>query len=302
MRRCAAAWLLALLLSTPARAEDPVPAPPVETVKGECSHPDEAVTRWLQLIGDGSTASYRCEAASFDWGKRLIFYRDKEASKAGVAFTGHRESEGGFTVTAVEPALLANVPASGRCRLIKPEDAGARRVLCFAKETERPERAHLVEMVITEREWPGMAATPGRCSSPGIGEYVLGPWIAQQTGSAPLLVPKALPPCQTMTIVAGRSFTFGTAETRHAVTFLGTIDKERPALLTVKTIVLPGGAERPALAGSCIPQRVADGHVTVHCMAAYIDGGTTKYVEVGFIPKNSRFEWPRDSQEPEPVP
>ncbi|MBA4768326.1 MAG: hypothetical protein H2049_11950 [Porphyrobacter sp.] len=305
MRRGAAAVLAALLLTAPARAEEAAAPPlPAETVKGECSHPGETVTRWLQMIDDVGTGSYRCEAASLDWGNRLTFYRDREASKVAIAFIGRREAEGGFTVTAVERALLPETPASGRCRLITPEDAGARRVLCYAREREGPGLAHLTEMVIAERDWPGAAAIPGRCSAPGIAPYVLAPWIVQQTGAQqePVLVPQAVPACRSLTVVPGQSFAFATGAEGDGVTFSGAIDEERPELFTVTTITLPGGAQHPAQAGACLPKREADGHVAVLCMAAYSQDGATKYVEVGFIPAASRFEWPREEWEEEPAP
>lgn len=304
-RRGAAAVLAALLFCAPAQAEETTPAPlPAETVKGECNHPGEAVTRWLQLAGDVGTASYRCEAASLDWGGRLTFHRDSEASEAAIAFIGRREADGGFIVTAVVPYLLPQTPASGRCRLIRPEDAGARRVLCYAKEREQPGLAHLIEMVIAERAWPGTAAIPGRCSAPGIAPYVLAPWIVQLTGAQqePVLVLQGLPPCRSLTVVPGQSFAFAGAEEGNDVTFSGMIDERRPEKLTVKTVTLPGGAQHPALAGGCFATREADGHVVVECMAAYAEGGATKYVEIGFIPEASRFDWPRGGLEPEPEP
>ena len=303
-RLLALSMLGALLLSAPAKAEEPAPPPLlVETVKGECSHPDESVTGWLQLIGDAVIGSYRCEAASLGWDNRLTFYRDSEASKVAIAFIGRREAEGGFTVTAVKDGLLSETPAAGRCRLITPKDAGARRVQCYAKEHEQPSRSNLVEMVIAERDWPEAAAIPGRCSAPGIARYVLAPWIAQQTGAQqePVLVLQDVPACAAMTVVPGQSFAFATAGAEGGVTFLGSVNENRPEMLRVKTITLPGGTEHPALAGACFPKREADGHVVVECMAAYADGSATKFVEVGFIPEASRFEWPRETPEPEPA-
>lgn len=296
MRRlCAAALLGALCLSASAKAEEPAtPAPPAETVMGACPHPDETVLRWLRLVGYGTIASYGCEAASLDWSNRLTFYRDRDASKAGITIIGRIESNGAFNVAAIKPALLPEVPASGRCRVIMPEDASARRVLCFAKESGDTDRVHLVELVIAEKDWPGTAAIPGRCSAPGIGEYVLVPWIAQQTGEMPVVRPQPLPTCQTMSVKPGQSFAFAATGTRDEVTFLGTPDAEQPTRLKVKEIVLPGGVRHMALAGACLPKREADGHVTVLCMAAYADGGATRYVEVGFIPAGSHFEWPRE--------
>lgn len=303
MRLFALPLLGGLLLCDPAQAEEPAP-PPVETVKGECSHPDESVTRWLRLIDDASTGSYRCEAASLDWENRLTFYRDEVATKVAISFIGQREAEGGFTVTAVESDWLPDTPASGRCRLITPEDTSGRRILCFAKESGDTDRTHLVEMVIAEQDWPGTAAIAGRCSAPGFARYLLSALIVKQTGAQqePVLVPQDVPACRSLAVVPGQSFAFAAAAEDDGVTFLGTIDEERPGLLAVKTIILPGGARHPALAGACFPRREADGHVAVLCMAAYADGGATKFVEVGFIPEASRFEWPPETLEPEPLP
>jgi hypothetical protein len=303
MRHGAAALLGALLFSTAAKAEQATATPlPIETVNGECSHPDISVIRWLRLIDDASTASYSCEAATLDWDNRLTFYRDGEASKAAIAILGHRGSDGGFTVTAVKPSLLPESPALGRCQMIAPENAGARRVLCYAKENGDIGRVHLVDMLVAEREWAGTAAIAGRCSAPGIGEYVLVPWIAELTGAEPDLHAQSLPGCEAMTVVLGQSFAFATGADGDGVTFLGAPQADRPGLLRISAVVLPGGARHAALAGGCLPKREADGHVVVLCTAAYADGGVTKYVEIGFIPKASRFEWPPATLEPEPLP
>lgn len=306
MRRGAAAVLAALLLTAPARAEEAAAPPlPAETVKGECSHPEEPVRSWLSIMGYRGTASYGCTSARLDWSREVAFYRGAEGTKNGVAFTGSAVGNTDFIVTAVTPFLRAEVPATGRCRLITSDEGlGARRVRCFAEEVGQPEFVHLVEMVITERAWPGTAAIPGRCSAPGIAPYVLAPMIVQQTGAQqePVLVPQAVPACRSLTVVPGQSFAFATGADGDGVTFSGAIDEERPELFTVTTITLPGGAQHPAQAGACLPKREADGHVAVLCMAAYSQDGATKYVEVGFIPAASRFEWPREEWEEEPAP
>jgi hypothetical protein len=308
MRRGAAALLAALLFSVPARAEEAAAAPPPrppETVAGSCPHPEEPLRDWLSIIGYWGTASYGCASARLDWSGEIAFYRDAEATKNSVAFKGGAERNTDFIVTSVVPSRESEVPATGRCRLITAdEDFGARRVRCFAKETGRPEFAHLVEMVIAETDWPGTAEIPGRCPAPGIAPYVLGPMIVELTGAQqePDLIAHPFPACTAMTVVPAQSFSFTTGADRGEVTFRGNPDTERPALLRVKTITLPGGARHPALAGACHPKREADGHVIVLCIAAYADGGATKFVEVGFIPEASRFEWPPASQEPEPLP
>jgi len=305
MRRCAAALLGALLFSVPTQAEEPAPPPlPVETVLGECSHPDETVLRWLRLIGYAGIASNGCQAAVLDWSNRITFYRDKDASKPDIAFIGRAATNGDFEVTAVGSRFLPETPASGRCRVITPENTGPRRLLCFAKDSREAGLANLVEMVIAEKDWPAAAAMPGRCSAPGIAPYVLGAWIVEQTGAQqePELVPQGLPACRSLTVVPGQSFAFADAGEGDGVTFLGSVDEERPELLTVKTIILPGGARQAAQAGACYPKREADGHVVVLCMAAYSDGSATKHVEVGFIPEVSRFAWPREEAESEPAP
>ena len=303
VRLLALPMLGALLLSAPAKAEEPAPPPPVETVAGACQHPDESVLRWLRLIGYGGIASNGCQAAVLDWSSRITFYQDKDVGKAAIAFIGRVAKDGEFEVTALESRFLPEAPASGRCRLITPEDAGPRRVLCFAKDSKEGGLANLVEMVIAEKDWPGAATIPGRCSAPGIARYVLSALIVQQTGAQqePVLVPHGLPACRSLTVVPGQSFAFATAGTEDGVTFLVSVDQERQELLRVKTIILPGGARHAALAGACFPKREADGHVAVLCMAAYADGGATKFVEVGFIPEASRFEWPRETPEPEPA-
>lgn len=308
MRYCVAALLGALVFSAPAQAEEPAPAPapapaPVETVEGSCPHPEELLRGWLSVIGYRGTASYGCAAARLDWSREISFYRDAEATKEGVAFAGSSVGMTDFIVTSVAPALQPEVPATGRCRLITSDDEfSARRVRCFAKEIGRPDFAHLVEMVIAEQDWPGTSAIPGRCSAPGIAPFVLGPMIAEQTGAEPVLLLQALPACLTMAVAPGKSYAFASAGSEGEVTFLGTPDEERPLLLRVKTITLPAGTQHSPLAGACLPKREGDGHVTVLCMAAYADGGDTKYVEVGFIPEASSFEWPPETLEPEPLP
>lgn len=306
MQRGAAALLAAALLTAPARAEEPAPAPlplPAETVAGSCPHPEEPLSGWLSIIGYRGTASYACASAQLDWNRKIAFYRDAEASKEGVAFAGTSVGMTDFIVTSVAPALRPEVPATGRCRLITSDDEfGARRVRCFAEEIGRPDFAHLVEMVIAEQDWPGISAIRGRCSAPGIAPYVLGPMIAEQTGAEPALLPQALPACLTMTVAPGKSYVFASAGPEGEVTFFSTPDTERPLLLRVKTIILPGGTQHSPLAGACLPKREVYGHVTLLCMAAYADGGDTKYVEVGFIPEASRFEWPPETLAPEPLP
>lgn len=306
MRTGAAAVLAALLLSAPAQAEEPAAPPtPVETVKGECSHPDEAVTRWLQFVSRGGISSFRCKAATLDWERRITFYRDDQATKEMVAYIGHTGPDGRFVVTAIKRMLLPERPAKGLCQLLTPEGAlEARRVMCFVGNGEEEEGITLTEMLVADREWPGTAAIPGRCSAPGIAPYVLAAWIMEQTAAQqePVLVPQDMPACRSLTVVPGQSFAFAAAGESDGVTFLGSIEKERPELLTVKTIILPGGARQAAQAGACYPKREADGHVVVLCMAAYSQGGAARYVEVGFIPEGSRFEWPRDEEEKEPAP
>ena len=308
MRHGAAALLAASLLTAPTHAGEPASAPapaapPSETVAGSCPHPDDPLRGWLSLIGYRGTASYGCASAQLDWSRKISFYRDAEATKESVAFVGSSVGMTDFIVSSVAPALRGEVPATGRCRLITSDDEfGARRVRCFAKEIGRPDFAHLVEMVIAEQEWPGTAAITGRCSAPGIAPYVLGPMVAEQTGAEPALRPQALPACLTMTVAPGKSYVFASAGTEGEVTFLGAPDEERPLLLRVKTIILPGGRQHSPLAGACLPKREADSHVTVLCMAAYTEGGDTNYVEVGFIPEGSRFEWPPEKLEPEPLP
>lgn len=254
------------------------------------------------MIGYRGTASYGCAAARLDWSREISFYRDAEATKEGVAFAGSAVGITDLIVTSVAPALGPEVPATGRCRLItSDDDFGARRVRCFAEEIGRPDFAHLIEMVIAERGWPGTAAISGRCPASGVAPFLLGPMIAEQTGQEPELVSQTLPPCTAMTVIPAQSFAFATGADKDSVTFLGSPDTERPALFGVKTVILPGGVQHPALAGACLPKREFDGHVTVLCMAAYADGGVTKFVEIGFIPEASRFEWPDDSLQPEPV-
>lgn len=307
----ALALLGALLLSAPAKAEEPVPPPPpAETVAGTCQHPDESVMRWLRLIGFSGIASNGCQSAVLDWSARITFHGNKEASKPAIAFIGRRGPNGDFEVTAVEARFMPETPASGRCQVIAPEteaeegsaNLGARRVLCFARQANSDGLVHVTEMIIAERDWPGTAAIPGRCSAPGIAQYVLGPMIAEQTGAEPALLLQALPACLTMTVAPGKSYAFASTGSEGEVTFLGTPDEEHPLLLRVNTIILPGGTQHSPLAGACLPKREADGHVTVLCMAAFADGGATKFVEVGFIPEASRFEWPPETLEPEPLP
>lgn len=305
MRCCAAALLAAALFTAPAHAEEPAPPPPpVEAVSGSCPHPEEPLRGWLSIIGYSGTASYACASAQLDWSQKISFYRDAEATKEGVAFAGSSVGMTDFIVTSVAPGLRPEVPATGRCRLIESDnDFGARRVRCFAEEIGRPGFAHLVEMVIAEQEWPGTAAIPGRCSAPGIAPYVLGPMIVEQAGKEPELDAQPLPACTAMKVVPAQSFSFRNGTVEDGVSFLGNPDAERPALLRVKTLLLPGGVQHPVLAGACLSKRETDGHVTVLCMAAYTEGGDTNYVEVGFIPEGSRFEWPRDEEdEPEPAP
>lgn len=304
MRRGAAALRGALLLSAPALAEEPaVPPPPVETVKGECSHPDESVTRWLQFVSRGGTTSFRCEAATLDWERRITFYRDDQATEEMIAYIGQSRPDGHFVVTAIKPTLLPERPAKGLCQLLTPvRSLEARRVMCFFGNGEEDEGILLTEMLVAEREWPGTAANPGRCETPGIAPAVLGPLIWEKTGAEPRLEPQALPGCTAMTAVPGQSFAFATGTERDGVTFLGVPEAEQPGMLWINTLVLPDGARHEALAGACLPKRQPDGHVAVLCSAAFADGGVTKYVEVGFIPEGSRFEWPRAQEEVEPAP
>jgi hypothetical protein len=285
----------ALFLGVLAQAEEPATQPlPIETVKGECSHPDEKVTRWVRMIDDTGTASYRCEAATLDWGNRITFFSDGDGMEGGIAFLGRRGPDGEFAVTAIDDHLLGESPASGRCRLFTPEDAGARRVLCYAKESENKDRTHLVEMVIAEKEWPGAADISGRCSTPGIARYVLSPLIVRQTGEQrePVLEPQVLPPCDVLTVVTGQSFAFS-AKTGTLI-FLGAADDARPSRLVVTRVILPDGVQHETLAGVCVPMRQSDGEVVALCMAAYEQDGVRKYVEVGFIPEGSRFTWPEN--------